>query len=82
MWYVGGIAMADTIDIMKEVVRTVIREELRVTVEEHFEGDIEVKLQLGDQVIGDPYYLKLDFDRDHRHGVDHITGLRLELEVE
>jgi hypothetical protein len=72
--------MADTIDIMKEVVRTVVREEMTLVAGEHFDGGIEVKLQLGGEDIGEPFYLKLDCDKDHRHNVDHVTDLSLEVE--
>lgn len=72
--------MADTYDVMKEVARNVIREELSIRATESFGGRIEVQLQLGGQNIGDPYYIEVDTDSDHRHGCDHVTSVWLEVE--
>ena len=77
--------MADTYDIMKEVARSVLREELNLEVVRDSKGVIvgdeyyfKVQLKLGDELIGEPIHITLShhWDRD-----DCIYDLEVSKEV-
>ena len=74
--------MAETTDLMDMIqlaVRETIKNELTLKASEHHDGSIEVQLYLGEETIGEPYYLSVTHDSDHRHNFDHITDVGLEV---
>jgi hypothetical protein len=79
----------DQVDLIKFVVRTVLKEELSLKVEkrmvhadgqEYSHGGAELKMQLrlGEEEIGEPFYVSLETDSHSDY--DSITHVFLDVE--
>lgn len=74
--------MADTMDVMRlvaiEVVKEMVTKNLNLRIEERtHEGSVKIQMMYGKELIGDPVYIGVTTETDHRHNFDHVCDVSL-----
>lgn len=74
--------MADTMDVMRlvamEAVKEMVTKNLSLRIEERtYEGSVEIQMMYGKEPIGDPVYIGVHTETDHRHNFDHVCDVSL-----
>jgi hypothetical protein len=69
----------DMMDMIQLVIRETIKKELSLKVSEYHSDNAELQLYLGEEAIGEPYYLSLTTESDDDSENEHLTYVKLEV---